>query len=85
MKSVDERWAALFQSQDFRDAPPTIWVAGRQLEVEGTWEVVGVFTTEDKACDACYDEDCFVGPLVLDKVAPRLVQHWPGAYYPLHK
>lgn len=69
-----------------------VWVAGRvvhQTMVEGIvhsfWELIGVFSSEDKAVAACSDEKDFVGPINLDEASKRDDYSWPGCYYPLLK
>ena len=62
----------------------TVWVAGQVLNFEyEKWEVIGVFSTEQKAIEACVGLNDFIGPLIVDAVAPRDSVDWVGSYYPL--
>jgi len=60
-----------------------VWLAMRHPEPdsERAAEVVGVFSTEEKAAAACTEWNRFIGPLEMDTAAPDT--EWPGAYYPM--
>lgn len=75
-----------------------VWVAMQVTEIDtycadgmsgaypGTasvMELIGVFTSEEKAVAACKESTDCVAPLELDAVAPREQTVLPGAYYPL--
>jgi len=45
-------------------------------------EIVGAFSSEEKAVAVCKGPNYFVGPLTLDEEIPD-TQVWPGAYYPI--
>ena len=66
-----------------------VWVTGHNImefSQYGTdyiaWDILGVFTSNEKAVAACHDENCFVGPLNLDEPLPPEIGEWPGCYYP---
>ena len=50
-----------------------------------SWELIGVFTTEEKAVAACKEPTDCVAPIHLDAVAARETTVMQGAYYPLNK
>lgn len=62
-----------------------LWVCGLYTGTYGSWEIVGVFSTKQKAIDACENEYYFVGPIILDEDVNQKSQPWPGAYYPKQK
>jgi len=47
------------------------------------WEFMGVFTSEEKAIEACTTDLHFIGPATLDERCPDATLEWEGAYYPL--
>lgn len=57
-----------------------LWLAGRTLD--RGWEVVGIYSSENKAKQACIDSSYFIGPLILDERTPIKTILWPGAYRP---
>lgn len=62
---------------------PTLWVAGRWEDV-GPWQVLGVYSSEQKALDAVREDGCrfdFIGPLKLNDTELMNIE-WPGVYYP---
>lgn len=62
----------------------TVWVAGQVINDElGQWEIIGVFSDEEKAVSACREPTDFVGPVKLDAIYPRESIDWAGAYYPV--
>lgn len=46
------------------------------------WEVVGIFTSIEKADGAATDRHMFIWPTTLDTIAPNDPEDMPGAYYP---
>lgn len=45
----------------------TVWVAGRLTGYSGldpAWELLGVFSSEERAVAACTDTQCFVRKLI---------------------
>lgn len=58
----------------------TAWIVMRMSE---TVEVMGVFSTEKLAVEACTKWFDCVCPIELDKRAPEETTEWPGAYYPI--
>lgn len=62
----------------------TVWVCGQTLNHEtSSWELQGVFTTQEAATAACRDATYFVGPVAVDQPLPHDRVEWTGAYYPL--
>jgi len=61
-----------------------VWVMG-QITPDNhlEWEFMGVFTSEEKAVQACTLDTHFVGPAVMNQRRPDDTHAWPGAYYPL--
>lgn len=57
------------------------WIAGRIGGVQG-WKLLGLFSTEAKAVEACTAENDFVAPLVVDAPPPEGTKEFPGAYFP---
>jgi len=55
---------------------------GEKLNKE---KIVGIFSSEEKAINACRDETYWIAPLQMDEVAPEESTVWTGAYYPKHK
>lgn len=47
-----------------------------------TWQLLGVFDTQEAAEAACTDDNHFYGPVELNKRLPDDVEAWPGACYP---
>ena len=59
----------------------TLWVVGQWMgdASSGTvWDLQGVFSTEEKAAEACHDEDFFMGPVSMDEELPTDITRWPG-------
>jgi hypothetical protein len=65
-----------------------MWLTGKYIgECDGEgngicWELIGVFSSEEKAVAACLNEYYFIGPVELDEVLPDETVEWPGCYYP---
>lgn len=60
-----------------------MWLTGNWREGEdGPWDVLGIFSTEKRAINACTKDTHFIGPLPLNKRLPDLTVTWPGCYYP---
>lgn len=57
------------------------YMGGESLGV--IWEMVGVFTSEEKAVAACTKKSHFVAPLEMNAIAPDETVEWPDCYYPL--
>jgi len=60
-----------------------LWIMGRCIDhTTYSWEMCGLFSTEQQAKDACFDEGCFIGPVkVGDNLAKRNLA-WFNTYYP---
>lgn len=56
----------------------TVWLALRMAQPV---EVLGIFSTEDKARAVCIEWYDVIGPIAIDEELPDV--DWPGAYYPL--
>ena len=62
-----------------------LWVAGRRGALpQQEWEVLGVYSTKEKATARCLiaDRD-WVGPINLDEDTPEATIPWPDGQYPL--
>lgn len=63
-----------------------VWICGKTLDATAYgWELMGVFTSEEKAVAACTELWHFVGPATLDVRLPDESVAWAGCYYPLAK
>ena len=61
-----------------------LWIVGQHLGVEeNDWEFGGVFDSEQKAIEACRDDNYFIGPTSLNEPHPHETAEWEGSYYPL--
>jgi len=69
------------------DTPKTFWICGKYLgnaEKHATWMFEGIFDSEQKAIDACIEENHFIGSAILNEShANKEDMVWPGCYYPL--
>jgi hypothetical protein len=63
-----------------------LWLCGQNKSGEWpdvVWEFQGAFDSEEKAIEACRDENYFIIPFTLNKqFSPDSIDE-PGAYYPL--
>lgn len=59
-----------------------LYFVGQYKEQKNTYEIQGIFSTENKALVACKDRTYFIVPLILDKASPHETVKWDG-YYPL--
>lgn len=60
-----------------------VWVVGESFSAsKSSWTIQGVYSTEESAQKACFNEYCFIGPIELDKMYPENLYEWEGAYYP---
>lgn len=48
-----------------------------------SWELVGVFDSEDLALKNCLDPAYFIGPIELNESIHDYGSIWAGAYYPI--
>ena len=63
-----------------------VWICGKTTDESGrSWELLGVFTSEEKAVAACTELWHFVGPAAIDTRLPDESVAWAGCYYPLAK
>lgn len=60
----------------------SLWIVGF-VPKKGHWEFQGVFSDEETAIAACFNERCFIAPATLDLRLPSEGVKWTGAYYPL--
>lgn len=58
-----------------------VWVCGR-LNGYGSWDFLGVYSTDDRAIHACQSDVHFIAPMSMDDTAPDEPTPWPGAYFP---
>jgi hypothetical protein len=57
----------------------TLWIAGQSLGVQDTWQLLGVFDSEDKAeAAAIAGQACFVAPATLNCAYPAESSEWAG-------
>lgn len=74
---------ALLESRRHR-TPRTVWLVGRyQRDGLSPFDVLGCYSTLERAVARCTDRRDFVGPLPLDLPMPDDVESWPGAFYPV--
>jgi hypothetical protein len=61
-----------------------VWVVNRNVGRNGLdWEFCGVFSTKDKALEACLNDDYWIGPAYLDEFDDtEETINWVGAWYP---
>lgn len=58
-----------------------LWLVG---QVRGKdWEFQGVFSTEEKAIQACRNRNYFIAPIEVDTEAPDSAEPFPLCEYPL--
>lgn len=70
----------------------TVWIFGRvndepkegEPEFSRNWELMGVFTTEEKTVEATTQHNDLIWPLELDERLPDETIEPPGAYFPRH-
>lgn len=58
-----------------------VWVATQ--ERGNSWEMIGVFESEELAIAACKEPGDMIAPLTMNAVAPRERTDWPDARYPV--
>jgi hypothetical protein len=64
----------------------TAWICGKVIQetpLGQIWDFQGLYTSKDKAIEACKTKNHFIGPAVLNDPVPENQHEWPGAYYPL--
>jgi hypothetical protein len=58
----------------------TLWVVGK--DSDEAWEIIGVFSTEEKACFVCQEhDDYFVGTMMEDEALAYDLEWW-DTFYP---
>ena len=63
-----------------------VYIVGEVDEVNlKAWDVVGVFTSEARAVEACSSEHHFVGPMRLNVIWSEPACEWAGLWYPLRE
>lgn len=66
-----------------------LWICGKVRRVYGhkmvVWDIQGIFDSEAQAVSACKTENCFVGPVPLNKELSEEAVQWPGCYFPLRE
>jgi hypothetical protein len=77
---------------------PTLWLVGRyrgpdpplpaqalpENGVLAPWEFMGIFTTREKAVEACTNRYDYVAPVRLDVREPEEATGFPDSFYPLY-
>lgn len=80
---------ALYRTLRPTRTPSRVWICGRILDPnepgEPIWQFQGAYSSEQLAREACRDDSYFIGPAVVDQIAPVEEVEWDGAYYPLTK
>ena len=65
------------------------WVCGQRRGKDrkgnAAWDFQGVFSTRDRAVNACRGPNWFVAPVYIDEVVPSEKIDWPGLEYPLNE
>lgn len=61
---------------------PKLWVVGKTVDRHWSWEILGVFSSKEKAVAACSTARHFVGPAEIDNPMPD-GKPWPGVWHPL--
>jgi len=60
----------------------TVWVVGKSLGLESTWEFQGVFLSAAAAEAVCRDNNYFIAPAVIGAVLPDEKIVWEGLRWP---
>lgn len=63
----------------------TLWLVGQYKggeEPDTQWDFQGIFSTRDKAVDACRNERYFVVPVIVDQEEPDELGTFDGAEWP---
>jgi len=61
-----------------------VWVAGRTY-TNFHWELMGIFSTKERAVEACTLDNDFVAAVEIDKKAPAEPTQFPDAFFPKGK
>lgn len=61
-----------------------VYIVGQYKE-NANWEFQGVFSTEEKAIEACVNDSYFIGPATLDRTLPEETCEWKNAYLPIRE
>jgi hypothetical protein len=60
-----------------------LWLVGRSnYDPEGTWEFLGIFSSEAAALKRCLLPNDFIATVDVDGDVPLETMPFPGAYYP---
>ncbi|MGD9157252.1 MAG: hypothetical protein PVG39_02500 [Desulfobacteraceae bacterium] len=79
--AMDKVIETLFGAPEVYD----LFVVGHVIEyteLGGVCDVIGIYSSQDEAEARCYDSDCFVGPMVLNKTLPKDIVVWEDCYFP---
>ena len=60
-----------------------LWIVGKWHGKNAKWEFFGVFSTREKAINACLDKYFFIGSAILDESLPKELVEWKDFCYPL--
>ena len=77
-----EKFINAFKEQKIDRAEP-FWICGLFIPELQNWEFQGLFSTEQKAIDACKTNSYFIAPAQLDEIIMDESGDCPGAFYPL--
>jgi hypothetical protein len=68
--------------------PVKLWIAAHVLikpDVMNTWALIGVFSSRQRAIKACFNEQSFVAPMMLNVKGPEEICVFENVFYPLRK
>lgn len=63
-----------------------LWLCGQYrsgLTGDVVWDFQGVFSTKEKAIEACRNRNYFIAPVKIDEELPDETMVHPGCEYPL--
>jgi len=63
-----------------------LWLCGQYRSGElpnVIWDFQGLFSTKEKAIEACENRNYFIVPVKVDEAAPSESTEWPGVEYPV--
>lgn len=61
------------------EAASQVWIVFKWADLP---EFQGVFSSEEKAIDACRTANHVICPAIMDQELPKDPEVWPGAWYP---
>lgn len=61
-----------------------LWIVGKFNDVKTTsWKLIGVFSTEPIAIEACEDCNYFISPVIVNDIGFESDELSTGAYFPI--